>query len=131
MLKHSEQPLHYVHPPSSEQTNKKADNIYTAAFNWIIKFTPQSQGSFPGQLDHQPIVCICDTGSFRNLCSTKLLDRVKGPQYLQLVQKKVFPKIVDPQNRPLKVLGALFFSIEFKYLLCFQQNYFDKGEMEI
>ena len=28
-------------------------------------------------------------------------------------KKKVFPKIVDPQNRPLKVLGALFFPIEF------------------
>ena len=113
MLKHTSHPLHYVQHNSSEQTNEGTDNIYAATFNWIIKFSPQSHGTFPGQLDHQPVVCICDTGSFRNLCSTKLLERVKGPHFLDLVQKKVFPKIVDPQNRPLKVLGALYFEIEF------------------
>ena len=113
MLKHTSQPLHNVQNKNSEQTSEKTNKIYAATFNWIIKFSPQSHGTFPGQLDHQPVVCICDTGSFRNLCSTKLLERVKGPNFIELVQKKVFPKIVDPQNRPLKVLGALFFQIEF------------------
>ena len=78
----------------------------TLKYRWLAKFESPQSARVPTLVDSSPLEFILDTGSTRNLISSQLLVKIKGPQFLhQLLKKRVKP-ILDLNGQSVRVKGC-------------------------
>ena len=84
---------------------------FSPSLKWIIKYNQNENGTFPVLLDNVPAVMLTDTGSQRNLASTALMSRLKGPYFQNILEQKVIKRITDANDKPLVVLGCITMTV--------------------
>ena len=97
-----------------KQINETQDNpSFTAHFIWLAKFiSHDNTGTFLAIINGQQIKSIADTGSYRNILSIKLLEKIRGPDFKNTLLQKIFRPIYDINQNKLKILGAVHLTVK-------------------